>query len=72
MIDDVANMCDGVEGYNFLEVIECGVTIVGIWERGDNCSTGPGDDRGQEDTDKNRAFDVVHNEKDCQDTGREN
>ena len=71
VIDGVASELDGVEGYDLLEEIECGITGVGVREGSDTRSTGPGDDRGQEYTDKDCALDVVHYEKDCQDTGPE-
>lgn len=61
-------MLDGVEGHDFFEEIERGVASVGIWEGGETCPTGPGDDRSQEDTDKDGTLDVIHHEKDCQET----
>ena len=69
VIEGVPDVMDGLEVNDFLEEIECRVAVVCIREGGNTRSTGPGDDRGQEYADEDCAFDVIHYEKDRQDTG---
>lgn|SRR6266702_1003732 len=59
-INGVTDELNGVEGYDFLEGIECGVTGTGVREGDDPRSTRPGDNRGREYIDKDRAFNAVY------------
>src|SRR6266702_7412025 len=59
-INGVTDELNGVEGYDFLEGIECGITGTGVREGDDPRSTRPGDNRGREYIDKDRAFNAVH------------
>ena len=66
IVHSVPNAVDGPKRHDFLEERKRLVARVGVWERGERSSAGPGDDGRQEDTDQDCALDTVHHEEDCQ------